>query len=210
MIVVAARLLAGLAGGAILLVAAWGALWVMFAVAVSAQAPDPFVIDGDPCCGHPDTWGEVAEGAAWALGLALLDGLLVALAVTLLFWAANRRRPRPKRLALLPGGALLATALVLAVLVVPRLDEAVTAPPCNAVAFSRAAFQSGEDHERRTMAWAVARCDLVRGRTRSQVGRLLGPPRTRARIDRRRTFWDYGTLSVYFTDGRVTDARAIA
>ena len=136
MIVVAARLLAGLAGGAILLLAAWGALWVMLAVGISAQAPDPFVIDGDPCCGHPDTWGEVAEGAAWSLGLALLDALLVAVAVTLLSWAATRRRPRLRRLALLPGGALLATALVLAILIVPQLDEAVTAPPCDAVALS--------------------------------------------------------------------------
>lgn len=171
MIVVAARLLAGLAGGAILLVALWGALWVMLAVGISAQAPDPFVIDGDPCCGHPDTWGEVAEGAAWSLGLALLDALLVCVAVTLVAWAATRRRPRLKRLALLPGGALLVTGLVLASLIVPRLDEGVTARPCVSLAFSRAALRSGEDHERKTMAWAVARCDVwsICGELRSRA-----------------------------------------
>ena len=134
----------------------------------------------------------------------------MALAVPLLAWAANRDRPRLKRLALLPGGTLLATALVLAGLVVPRLDEAVTAPPCDSVTLSRAAVRSGEEHERRTMAWAAARCDLLQGMTRAQVGRLLGAPRTRARISRRRTYWDYGMLAVYFTDGRVTDARVIA
>lgn len=208
--IVAARLLAGLAGVALLLVALWGALWVMLAVGISAQAPDPFVIDGDPCCGHPDTWGEVTEGAAWSLGLALIDALLAAVAVALVGWAAGRRRPRAKRLALLPGVALVATGLVLAGLVVPRLDEAVTATRCGSPQFSRAALRSGEAHERRTMAWAVARCDLVQGRTRAQVGRLLGAPRTRARIDRRTTYWGYGTLAVYFTDGRVTAAQVVA
>lgn len=32
----------------------------------AAKGPDPSVRDGDPCCAHPDTWGEVALGLAYA------------------------------------------------------------------------------------------------------------------------------------------------
>lgn len=88
---------------------------------ISAQAPDPFIANSDPCCGHPDTCGEVAGGAWWALALVLLDALLACMAVALVSWAATRRCPRLRRLALLPGGATLAAVLVLAAVIVPQL-----------------------------------------------------------------------------------------
>jgi hypothetical protein len=43
---------------------------------IAVQAPDPFIPNGDPCCGHPDTWGEVAEGVALTLGLVVVDALV--------------------------------------------------------------------------------------------------------------------------------------
>ncbi len=39
----------------------WVSLLAMLYVGVAAQRPDPDVPDGDPCCGHPDTWGDVAR-----------------------------------------------------------------------------------------------------------------------------------------------------
>jgi hypothetical protein len=190
-------------GGGILLVAAWGALFVLLIAAISSQAPDPFIVDGDPCCGHPDTWGEVAGGVAWALGLVLLDALLVCLAVALLRFAATARWPRLKRVALLPGGAIVVAILAFAVAIVPQLDEAVTAPACNTFTFSGATFRSGEEHERKTVAHAIARCELLDGKTRSQVRRLLGAPTSRRRTVDRKQYWDYGRLIVYFARDRV-------
>lgn len=40
-------------------------------VLIAAQYPDPSVPNGDPCCGHPDTWGEVALGFVYAAMLVL-------------------------------------------------------------------------------------------------------------------------------------------
>ena len=73
-----------------------------FSILVSAQRPDPRVPDGDPCCGHPDTWGQVAEGMAvgvvfGAVGLGLLALMAVLLTVALSGRApgwARRRRAR--------------------------------------------------------------------------------------------------------------------
>ena len=209
MTVLATRLLAAVLGAGILLMAVWGVAFIMLVAGISSQTPDPFIADGDPCCGHPDTWGEVAVGVSWALALVLLDALLVCIAAALLSWATTRRWPRLKRLALLPGGAMLAAILVLAVVIVPQLDEAVTAPPCNTFAFNRATFRSGEDHERKTMAYAVARCDLVQGKTSAHVRRLLGQPTSRGRtLDHRKPYWDYGRLIVYFGNGRVAQTTA--
>jgi hypothetical protein len=204
----AARILAGAGGVGILLIAAWGVLWILLGGAISAQAPDPFVADGDPCCGHPDTWGEVAAGVAWTLGLVVVDALLVCVAITLLTWAVARRRPSLKRLALLPAGALLAAVVVFAIVIVPLLDEAVTAPDCHTFAFSRTAWRSGPAHERETQAHAVARCEVVDGRTPRQVRQHLGTPASRGATHDGRSSWDYGDLVVYFAGGRVDDARA--
>jgi hypothetical protein len=126
MTVLAARVLAGLAAVGILLFAAWGVLFIMLVGSISAQAPDPSIPNGDPCCGHPDTWGEVAWGVAWTLGYVVLDALLVCGAIALLHWAIRRRWPRLKRLAMLPAGAAMAAALILALVIVPQLDEGVT------------------------------------------------------------------------------------
>ena len=102
------RVLAGVAAIAIVLVALWGVLFILLSAGSSAQAPDPFIADGDPCCGHPATWGEVRAGIAWTLALVVLDGLLFGVAVALMSWATRDRWPQPRRLAWIPGGALVA------------------------------------------------------------------------------------------------------
>lgn len=204
----AARILAGLAALAILLFAAWGALFILWVGAYSARAPDPFAPSGDPCCGHPATWAEVAAGLAWTIGLVLLEALLVCAAIVLLCWAAKRRRPRLQRLALLPAGAVAAGILVLTAAVVPLLDEGVTPPDCDSFEFDRAAWRSDRSDARNAAAYGVAHCGLVAGRTPSQVRRLLGSPSTHDRANARRIYWDYGGLVVWFADGVVVETHA--
>jgi hypothetical protein len=62
-------------------------LWVILLAGIYSSAfqhPDPNpALDGDPCCGHPDTWGDVlAGGIYFAATLSVALGLLAA-AVTL-------------------------------------------------------------------------------------------------------------------------------
>jgi hypothetical protein len=75
------RALAAVAGPLFAVAAAW-----TFAVALIATSllrspnPDP-ALDGDPCCPHPDTWGEVVLGLFSAAALAVVSLGLAVLAV---------------------------------------------------------------------------------------------------------------------------------
>ena len=196
------RALALLAAIAILLFAAWGVLFIMLVGGMSAQAPDPFIASGDPCCGHPDTWGEVAWGVAWTLACIVIDALLVCVAVSLIVWAARGRWPRLKRLALLPGGALIAAALVLTAVLVPQFDEGRTPPDCDSFSFKRSAWRSLDVDTQLDTAYGVAHCNAIDGKTPVQVRRLLGRPQTQDEMGGQ-TYWQYSGLAVFFDDGRV-------
>ena len=105
-----ARAAAGIAGLVAVLFGLWGTLWVLFAGAVSIAVPDPSIPDGDPCCGHPDTWGEVAEGVAWTLGAALVDSLIFAAAAALICYSGLRPpAERAWSLAAIPAAGVLIT-----------------------------------------------------------------------------------------------------
>jgi hypothetical protein len=201
------RGLAGVAGVALLLFAAWGVLWVLLVGAIAAQAPDPFVENGDPCCGHPDTWGEVAAGFGWTLGYALVDALLICVAVALLTWATRGRWPRVRRLALVPAAGVGAAALILAVVLIPQLDEGRTPPDCDTFKFSRTGWRSTDEDEQKRNAYGVAHCDLVERRTMAEVRDMLGRPSTSGQQGER-TYWSYSWLDVFFENGRVVDAHA--
>ncbi len=109
------RISAAVAGLLTLAFAAWCSLLVLLAGAIAAQRPDPSIADGDPCCGHPDTWGEVFAGAGYALVTAALVGLIAAIACGLLVFAARERHARLRRLALVPVATTLTTAVALGV-----------------------------------------------------------------------------------------------
>lgn len=201
------RVLAGVAASGIVLVALWGVLFILLSAGISAQAPDPFVADGDPCCGHPDTWGEVRVGIAWTLALVVVDGLLLCVAVALMSWATRDRWPQPRRLAWIPGGALVAAMIGMTVLIAPQLDEGRTPPDCDAFAFTRSAWRSSDDTTQLDTAYGIAHCGLIDGKTQAEVRRLLGRPTGR---DERGEWWRYRGLAVFFADGRVirTDVGA--
>jgi len=75
---IAARVLAGVLAVASAAPIVMALFLTLLSVAVSAQQPDPTIPDGDPCCGHPDTWGAVALGFVSA-AMFLLGACAVAL-----------------------------------------------------------------------------------------------------------------------------------
>ena len=87
----AARILAGLLAVASAAPIVMALLLALFSVVVSAQQPDPTVPDGDPCCGHPDTWGEVAVGFVYAAMFLVGAGAAAYLAVQLGRYAVSGR-----------------------------------------------------------------------------------------------------------------------
>jgi hypothetical protein len=200
------RVTAGLAGIALLAAAVFGAFLVPLFGAMSAKAPDPFVPNGDPCCGHPDTWGEVAAGVGWTLTLAAVAGLVACLAVLLLVWAASGRWMSLRRLATVPVAAVIATGSVLAVIIAPLRDEGRTPPDCDHFTFTRAAWQSADRDAHLRMAYGVAQCDVVDGRSASEVATLLGRPSSRGDVGDRE-YWSYDGLDVFLVDRRVADAE---
>src|ERR671915_109426 len=88
---IAARVLAGLSAVASAAPMVMALVLALFNVALSAQQPDPAVPDGDPCCGHPDTWGEVALGLVSAAMFLLGAGAVTYLAVQLGRYAVTGR-----------------------------------------------------------------------------------------------------------------------
>jgi hypothetical protein len=72
-------------------------LWVallalIYSAALRRPNPDPR-LDGDPCCGYPDTWGDVLGGGTYTIAIASVAiGLLVA-GAALLRSAAKVRVP---------------------------------------------------------------------------------------------------------------------
>ena len=89
-----ARVLAGLAAVASVAAGLWVSLVALLFLAISAQPPDPEVLDGDPCCGHPDDWKEVVTGLGLGLALAYVALALVCCGAILLATGVAGRVPR--------------------------------------------------------------------------------------------------------------------
>jgi hypothetical protein len=96
---------------------------LVFGLLLVPAVPDPAILDGDPCCSHPDTWGEVIRGGVSALAAVLVHSLVVTTALSLLGYAASGRRPTALALVCIPvlwmglaiGGLALGFAAVLSV-----------------------------------------------------------------------------------------------
>jgi hypothetical protein len=110
------RVSTAIAGLISLLISLYLALMVLLGAVVAAQRPDPSVPNGDPCCPHPDTWGEVASWSFGALSLASIDALIFTVAVGCLAIAGSGRRPSWQNLRWIPVGVVGATAALMAVL----------------------------------------------------------------------------------------------
>jgi hypothetical protein len=114
---IAARSVAGLLAIASAAPIVMALFLALLSVTVAAQHPDPTVADGDPCCGHPDTWGEVALGLLYGAMLILGAVAVAYVAVRLGSYAvsAHAGTTRQWRRAV---GAVVYIGLVLALFVV--------------------------------------------------------------------------------------------
>lgn len=87
------------------------------------QSPNPYAMDGDPCCGVPDTWAQTREWAFWSW---LWLGAAVAVAVSgvLRITGAIRGRPPSWRWLPISVAAAMTAAGVAIVIAYVRLEEA--------------------------------------------------------------------------------------
>ncbi|HET8948997.1 MAG TPA: hypothetical protein VFN44_00760 [Solirubrobacteraceae bacterium] len=100
-------------------------LWLLGVVVVissGAQAPDPDAPDGDPCCWHPDTWGDWALGSASTLVASLVTGLIASFGAAMLIWGVTGRRARARLLRSIPVGFLVAALALVAFVLVSTRD----------------------------------------------------------------------------------------
>lgn len=200
------RVAAALLAAILTCLAFYAGLFVALGITVSAQAPDPFVSTGDPCCGHPDDWVEVVMGMAGGIVMAAIVGGLLALAVALLFWSVRRRPPRWRRLALVPLGVACVALVCGAVLLVPEVDEARAGPDCDDFRVRSAHFRSTNDDLAKRTAHGIIDCRSLSGRTTDEVLALLGPPALKGTPSRGRFYWSYDYVDLDFEQGKVTDA----
>ena len=88
-----ARVLAGLLALASVPGLAFGTFIALFGLGTLTQRPDPTVPDGDPCCGHPDTWGDVVIGGLYGLVALVGVGALTYVGWRLGHYAMTGRTP---------------------------------------------------------------------------------------------------------------------
>jgi hypothetical protein len=188
-------------------VAVAGAGLIALSGAVSAQAPDPFVADGDPCCGHPDTWSEVALGVAWSLGLTVIDAVLIAAAVALLWWSATGSWPRRRRLSLIPLSGLLIAVVVFAAALIPKLGEGRDLPDCDSFVFQDADWRAADQDRRLAAAWGIAECGTFDDASRQTVEERLGRPSTEGFLGEQ-YYLGYDGLDLILEGDRVVQADA--
>lgn len=109
------RVLSALGGVALGAFALWASLWVLLTASIAGHRPDPAVDDGDPCCAHPDTWGQVLSWGGMAVFEAAVLGALCAGVLGLLSFATTGRAARARwSIGLVAGLPLLTAAGVAA------------------------------------------------------------------------------------------------
>jgi hypothetical protein len=137
------------------------------ALLLTARPPDGF---SEVEFGPPDTWGAMAGGIAFGLGLLAVAGALVAGVVALL-----GRWPL-RRLLLIPAAVTGVGAAIVAVTLLPRLDEGRERAECATFEVERADWTSRDPEVRLRSADVIAHCEPLAGMARADVERLLGPP----------------------------------
>ncbi len=92
------------------LIPLWWASGVgLLSIAIGAQMPDASVPDGDPCCGHPDTWGQSVQYLGAGLVLVVIAvGLFLGIGLLARYAAIGRATRVTKRLVAASAAAWLA------------------------------------------------------------------------------------------------------
>ena len=96
-------------------VAAGGLAW--WGLSALAATPDPRVPDGDPCCTHPDTWGDIAESAGVGAALAVAAVGMAVAAFASARYAVTSQPPRALAQSLAALGILLVLGFVAALVI---------------------------------------------------------------------------------------------
>jgi len=215
------RTVAGLNGLLLALLATWVSLLGLLAIGTAASVPDAFAPEGDPCCGPPGSWGDVAYlGAAGLLIVAIAAGLFAG-ALALGVWSVRHRRLRRSTLLRIPAAATALAAVVLAGFVLANLGDARMATPCSTFVLRPADWRSPDPDRRLRTAEAIGRCGVLEGKRPREVAAALGRPDERERSsdagvsrywrfagipDARRPERPSQTLIVAFSRGRVASA----
>lgn len=200
------RILAGLAAAALFVVVAFGLIAFVWGLSYVSEPADPYVMDGDPCCAHPDTWGDVTSGAWGTLAIAAVTGLVLCAAMALLVLAITGRLPPLWRVAVVEAGCVVLGAALVAAMALPHRGEAHARIDCRSFAFDRAAWAAGGPRHD-DVARGLDRCHTLHGRTAAQVRALLGPPEGSAPA-LHSPYLRYPGLEISFAGSRVDDARA--
>lgn len=202
------RGVAALLGLGLLAAALAGLALVLFSIGLAAQMPDPQIPDGDPCCGHPDTWGEVATGLAWGGAYLVIDGMLFSGAAAMLRWAWVGRWPSLRRLSWMPAGCLTLGLLVVGIGFISGIINDSDDPDCSSFALRAEDLRSPDAERRLRMAEGIAECDLLVNVRQHRVEALLGRPLSKKRTAGRGIFIDYPNLTLLFENDRLVEATA--
>ena len=185
------RLLLGGLGLTLLLAGVWVSL-ISVIVGVVPQSPNPYVSDGDPCCGIPDTWAETRAMAFWGL-LWLIPALLISVTGVLLIVGAIRGRRLRWRWLPVGVAVLAATAGAAIVIAYLRLEEVPQMTRCREASAMRSSYRFETRARRETLASRIVECRMLAGRSVPEVINMLGPPvRTEIRDHGVRERWYYG------------------
>lgn len=117
------RVAAAIVGLPVVGLTVWGAFWALLFVSFAGTGPDATVVDGDPCCPTPDSWGQVLEWSAGAVALSAISALGFAIGVSCLYFAATGRGAGIRVLVWMPA---FASVLVTAGLVVAHIVQAIS------------------------------------------------------------------------------------
>lgn len=170
-----------------------GVVAVAFAVIGSASFEAGRILEAGSVLGSAD-----GDATWWLLGSFLAGAAAVGVAA----WLPLRLEGK----AVAAVGTMVGCAATLVV----GLDRGYAADVCDRFEIDRAAFQAsvrGGDSSRsvsaaKRVANGVEHCGTLRGRTRAEVARTLGPPQRR---DRREWRWSIGVVNDYLGPGDSAD-----
>lgn len=147
------RIFSGVLGAALLVFGLWLSL-ISVIVGIVPQSLNPYVMDGDPCCGVPDTWAETRE---MAFGGWLWLGLRLAVFITGTMLIAGAARGRRLKWRWLPISVVAVMAIAGAAIVVAylRLDELPQVSRCREAGEQMKRYPSTSGTEREELSGLI-------------------------------------------------------
>lgn len=195
-------------GGALLLFGLW-VLLVSLLFVGGIQPPNPYVTDGDPCCGYPDTWADTRGAAVGALVWQAAGLAVILLGAKLVGW-----QQRPRRIVLVWGAAVVVTGAAYAVYIV-QLDERDDVRACRGAEQQLNAARPASRAELERLADHGVACGTFQRRREWEILKAFGEPRKitepkQSLSDPLEQVWhyDYEALTVSMEDHIVTGATS--